>query len=158
MKKLACFAVAMVLCLSIVMTALAYESGEITYSRSAPFFEYDQNTSTYISVHYWTVANIKHTFRVYSLSDNSAFTGAQTAEPTVTKTSNAHHYNISSNPNFSFNMTNNGTSITVSYSGGSYTVYYYGDYYYNENGVRVTMTNTMHNIIAPFTGSKTLTK
>lgn len=158
MRKAVFWGIIIILSLSVASGAMAYESGQISYSQSAPFFEYDPNTSTYISVHYWTVANIRHSFRVYSLSDNSVYTGAQTTGTTVTKTSNAQSSVISSNPNFSFSMSNNGTSITVSYSGGSYTVYYYGDYYYNDNGVRITMTNTLNNIIAPFSGSKTLTK
>lgn len=158
MKKLACFAVVLVLSLSVVMTAFAYDDKDISYSKSAPFFEYNQGSSTYTSIHSWTVANIKHTFRAYSTANNSVFTGAQTRGTHVTKTSNAQSYEIRSNPNFSSSVANNGKSITVSYSGGSYQVNYYADFYYNENGSRITMRDTLHNIVTSFTGSKTLTK
>lgn len=158
MKKLACFVVVLVLSLSVVMTAFAYDEKDISYSKSAPFFEYNQGSSTYTSIHSWTVANIKHIFRAYSTANNSVFTGAQTMGTHVTKTSNAQSCEIRSTPNFSSSMANNGKSITVSYSGGSYQVNYYADFYYNENGSRITMRDTLHNIVTSFTGSKTLTK
>lgn len=51
MKKLACFVVVLVLSLSVVMTAFAYDEKDISYSKSAPFFEYNQGSSTYTSIH-----------------------------------------------------------------------------------------------------------
>lgn len=156
MKRLVCFAVLLVLGLSLAMTALAYDSGVISYSKSAPFFEYDG--STYVSIHYWTVANVQHTFRAYSTSDDSAFTGAQTTGTTVAVAPKGKSSVINSMPGFSASISSGGTSITCTYSGGSYTVYYYANFYYADDGTMITMTNELHNTSTSFNGSKTLTK
>lgn len=156
MKKLVCFVAVLVLSLSVAITAFAYRRGDISYSQSAPFFEYDQGSSTYTRMYSWTVANIKHAFRAYCETDNSAFKGAQTISTNVTKTSKAQSCEIQSMPNFSSDMSNNRKTITGFYSGGYYRVNYYADFYYDENGSRITMKDTLHHTGASFTGSKTL--
>ena len=154
MKRLLGIIIVMLMC---AMCTAAIADQVIQQTVTAPFFEQYEGSES-VSVHRLLVGTIKHCFLPKSNSTESIYIGATDLGTTISlAVKNAESYEIT-RPNFGANTTNQGLTLTVTFSGGYYTIYYYADWYTNLDGTRVAIKDTLNHIGSTFNASKTLIK
>lgn len=153
MKRLLGIIIAMIMCAT---CTIAVADQVIQKTVTAPFFEQYEGSES-ISVHRLQVGTIKHRFLPKSNSAGNIYTGATDLGTTILLTNNAVNHEIT-RPDFEAKTTNQGLTLTVTFSRGYYTIYYYADWFTDLYGNRTPITDTLNHIGSTFDSSKTLNK